>query len=139
MCNGFKKNPQTYCFISDNTFFLTSFSWCLSSLRSRINSDFSLFRIQFCSWTTIFTTICPDFCYFTFFFFFFFLLFRAASMACGNFQARGWIRTKAASLYHTNSNAGSKPCLWSTPQLRAMLDPLLTEQHQGPNRHLQGY
>ena len=45
-----------------------------------------------------------------FFFFFFFLLVRAASMAHESSQARGRV-TGAASLYHSHSNAGSKPHL----------------------------
>ena len=50
-----------------------------------------------------------------------FCLFRASTVACGGFQARGQIGAIAASLYH--SNAGFKPCLQPTPQLTAMPDP----------------
>ena len=49
----------------------------------------------------------------SFFFFnskkFFFCLFRAASMAYGSSQDRGWIRAVAIGLRHSHSNAGSKP------------------------------
>ena len=38
-------------------------------------------------------------------------------------QARGQIGTAAASLYHSGIIAKSKPRLWPTPQLMAMLDP----------------
>ena len=59
-----------------------------------------------------------------FFFFFFFCLFafsRAAPVAYGGSQARGPIRATAAGLHH--SNARSKPCLRSTPQLMATPGP----------------
>ena len=58
-----------------------------------------------------------------FFFFFFFFLFRAAPAACGSSQARGQMGTAAASLHHSHSNIGSKPCLQPTLQLIAMLGP----------------
>ena len=62
------------------------------------------------------------------FFFFFFFFFRAAPMACGGSQARGWIKAVAAGLHHSHSNTRSEPCLWTTPQLLAMLDPWPTER-----------
>ena len=54
---------------------------------------------------------------------------------CGNesFQARGQIGVRAASLYHSHSNLGSKPHLHPTAQLTAMPDPEPTEQGQGSN------
>ena len=55
--------------------------------------------------------------------FFFFGLFRAAPAAYGGYQARGWIRTTAANLLHSHSNARSEPCLWPTPQLSATPGP----------------
>ena len=63
--------------------------------------------------------------FFCFFFFVFFCLFffRATPAACGGSPARGWIRTVAAILHHSPSNSGSKPRLWSTPQLTATPDP----------------
>ena len=61
----------------------------------------------------------------------FFCFFRAAPMAYGSSQARGWIRTTATSLYHSHSNEGSKPHLW--PQLTAPLDLWSTERGQGSN------
>ena len=62
-------------------------------------------------------------CFLAFFFLFFFGLFRAAPAAYRHSQARGLIRATAASLYHSHSNAGSKPCLPPTPQLMATPDP----------------
>ena len=47
----------------------------------------------------------------------------AAPAAYGGSQARGLIGAVAAGLHHSHSNAGSKPRLWPTPQLTAMLDP----------------
>ena len=52
-----------------------------------------------------------------------FCFFRAAPVAYGSSQARGWIKPTAASLHHSHSNARSKLHLRSTPQLTAMLDP----------------
>ena len=40
--------------------------------------------------------------------FFFFFFFRAAPLAYGSSQARGWIGTAATGLCHSHSNAGSK-------------------------------
>ena len=54
---------------------------------------------------------------------FFCLLFRATPSACGGSQARGQIGATAASLHHGHSNAGSKPHLRPTPQLKATPDP----------------
>ena len=48
---------------------------------------------------------------------------RAAPAAYGGYQARGLIGVVAASLCHSHSNSGSKPCLRPTPQLTATLDP----------------
>ena len=59
--------------------------------------------------------------------------FRAAPMAFGGTEARGGIRTTAASLQHSHSNAGSELLLQPTPQLMAMQDPQPTEQSQGSN------
>ena len=58
-----------------------------------------------------------------YFIYLFFLLFRAAPIAYGGFQARGWIRAVAASLHYSHSNVGSKPRLQATPQLTATPDP----------------
>ena len=58
-----------------------------------------------------------------FFFFFFFWLLRATLATHESSQARGWIGAVAAGLHCSHSNAGSEPCLWPTPQLRAILDP----------------
>ena len=49
-------------------------------------------------------------------------------MAYGGSQARGQIRTVAVSINHSHSNAKSKPCLQSTPQL--ILCPLLKARDQ---------
>jgi len=61
------------------------------------------------------------------------LLFRAAPEAHGSSQVRGRIGAAVAGLHHSHSNSGSKPCLRSTTQLAAMLDPQHTEQSQGSN------
>ena len=53
----------------------------------------------------------------------FFFLFKAASIAYGIFQARGWIRSAAAGLYYSHSNTRSESHLWPTPQLMAISDP----------------
>ena len=53
----------------------------------------------------------------------FFCLFRAASAAYGGSQARDQIRATVASLHHSHSHVGSKPCLQTTPQLMATPDP----------------
>ena len=60
---------------------------------------------------------------FSFFFFLVFYVFRAVPTAYGVSQARGLIGAGAASLHHSHSNAGSKPCLQPTPQLTAAPDP----------------
>ena len=52
-----------------------------------------------------------------------FLSFGATPTVYGSSQARGPIRAAAAGLYQSHSNLGSKPPLWPTPQLTAMLDP----------------
>ena len=41
----------------------------------------------------------------------------------GDSRARGQVRAAAANLRHSHNNAGSEPCLRTTPQLMAMLDP----------------
>ena len=71
-------------------------------------------------------------------FFFFFGLFRALLAAYGGSQARGPIRAGAASLHHSHSNARSKPCLQTTPQLTTTPDPQPTEQGQGSNPQSHG-
>ena len=50
-------------------------------------------------------------------------LFRAAASAYGGSQASGRIRAVAAGLCQNHRNAGSEPCLQSTPQLTATPDP----------------
>ena len=55
-----------------------------------------------------------------------FLLFcfvRATPAVYAGSQARGPIRTVASGPSHSHSNTRSKPGLWPTPQLTAMLDP----------------
>ena len=47
----------------------------------------------------------------------------AASAAHGRSQARGLIGAVDASLQHSHSNAGSKPCQQPTPQFTATPDP----------------
>ena len=53
--------------------------------------------------------------------FFFFLLFMAEPAACGSSQARGQIRVKAASLYHSQTRFELH--LPPMPQLTAVPDP----------------
>ena len=65
--------------------------------------------------------------------FFLFFLLRAALLAYGRSQARGWIRATSVSLRHSHSNAESEPRLRPTPQLTATLDPQPTEQGRGSN------
>ena len=71
--------------------------------------------------------------------FFFFLLFNCAPTAYRSSQARGRIRATVASLHHSHSNMGSKPCQQPTPQLTATPDLGPTERDQGSNLHLHGY
>ena len=72
-------------------------------------------------------------------FFNFFFNFRASPVAYGGSQARGRIEALSASLHHSHRNVGSKPCLWPTPQLKAMPDPQPTEQGQRLNLHPHGW
>ena len=60
---------------------------------------------------------------FYFILFFVFCVFRAEPSAYGGSQDRDLIGAVAASLCHSYSNTGSRPRLWPTPQLMAMLDP----------------
>ena len=53
--------------------------------------------------------------------FYFILYFRVTPTVQGSSQARGQIRTAAASRHLCHSNVGSEPCLWPTPQLKLML------------------
>ena len=75
------------------------------------------------------------FFFFGFFWFGFVLLFRSIWQSPG----RGWIAATTTGLCHSHSSVGSEPYLWPTPQLKAMLDPQLTERGQGPNLGLPGY
>ena len=54
---------------------------------------------------------------------FYFLLFMATPMAYGSSQARGQMGAVAATLCHSYSKARSQPCLQTTLQLTATLDP----------------
>ena len=56
-------------------------------------------------------------------FYLFILVFRAAPTAYEGSQAGGRIRTTAAGLRHSHSNAGFELHLQPTPQLMATLDP----------------
>ena len=53
----------------------------------------------------------------------FLFFFKATPKAYGGSQSRGRIGATAASLNHSHSNAGSKPRLGPTPQLKATPDP----------------
>ena len=66
-----------------------------------------------------------------------FVFFRAASIVYGSSQASGQTGAAVGSLRHSHTR--SEPCLWPTPQLTAMLDPLPTELVQGLNPHPHGY
>ena len=55
--------------------------------------------------------------------FFFFFFFRAAGVAYGSFQVKGQIGATAARHSHNHNDAGSKPCLRTTSQLTATLEP----------------
>ena len=65
------------------------------------------------------------------FLFIYLFTFRAALTAHGSPQARGRIRTIAASLCHSHSNTASELHLQPTAQLTATLDPQSTERSQG--------
>ena len=52
-----------------------------------------------------------------------FFFFRAAPVAYGGSQARGWIGTVATSLHQSHSNSRSEPRLRPTPQLMATPHP----------------
>ena len=61
---------------------------------------------------------------FCFVLFCFFCFFRAAPTAYGvESRLQDQIEATAAALHHSHSNTGSKPHLWHTPQLIAMLIP----------------
>ena len=66
-------------------------------------------------------------------FFCLFAFYRAASTAYGGSQARGLIRAGATSLSHSHSNTRSKLCVWPTPQLPAILNPLSEARDQTHN------
>ena len=57
-------------------------------------------------------------------FFFFFCLYRAAPLAYGGSQARGWIGAIASGLHHSHNNTRSEPHLWPVSQQRQILNPL---------------
>ena len=73
--------------------------------------------------------------YFLLFFCWPFVFFRAAPMAYGCSQARGWIGATAAGLYYSHSNARSEPCLKPTTQLTPTPDlcPLREARDQTHN------
>ena len=58
-----------------------------------------------------------------FFLSFFFFFFLGPPAPYGTSQASGWIKTAAASLHHSHSNARSKLHRWPRLQLVAVLDP----------------
>ena len=60
---------------------------------------------------------------FIYLFIYLFMLFRATPTAYGGSQARGRIRATAASLCHSQSNAGSELCPQPILQLTATPDP----------------
>ena len=72
-------------------------------------------------------------------FFLFSFFFQGCTTAYGGSQARGQIKTVAASLHHSHSKAGSELCLRPTPHLMATPDPQPTERGQGLNPQPHGY
>ena len=74
-------------------------------------------------WQLSLPALCPFPLVFFYICIFIFCLFRAASTAYGDSQARGPIRSAAASLHHSHNNVGFEPCLRPTPQLMATGDP----------------
>ena len=92
-----------------------------------------------CCWTSFYVLICHlyilfgdmllmFFAYFLnrlflFLFLIFFCLFKAASMAYGDSQARGWLGAVAVGLYHSYNSVGSKLHLRPIPQFMATPDP----------------
>ena len=54
------------------------------------------------------------------FFFFFLFAFEGRVHEIWRFPARRWIGAIAAGLRHSHSNTGSRPCLWTIPQLTAI-------------------
>ena len=67
--------------------------------------------------------ITPFFCFVLFCFLSFLPFSRATPMAHGGSRDRGGIGAVAAGLRQRHSNAESKPCLRTTPQLMATPDP----------------
>ena len=80
--------------------------WCSTGLQIFLTSGFSCLLLCLC--------IVMDS---------FFSDFRAAPVAYGGSQAKGWIWAAASSLHHSHSNTRSKPRLQPTPQLTAIPDP----------------
>ena len=98
-------------------FFFDSVSFSLMYLGALL-IGVCMFIIVVCYWSiiVIYIFLCLFVCLF-------FAIFRATLAAHGASQARSWIGAIAAGLHHSHSNAGSKTCLWPTPQLMAMPDP----------------
>ena len=82
----------------------------------------------------------PDYSHSFLFLFIFFLFvfcpFRAAPMAYGSSQARGWIGAAAASLHHSHSNTRLKPRLSPATQLTAPPDlSCICDLHHSSQQH----
>ena len=67
---------------------------------------------------------------FIYLFIIYLLLFRAAPMAYGSSQARGWTRDAAAGLHHSHSNIRSKLHLQPTPQQYQIFNTLSEARDQ---------
>ena len=106
------------------------FSWLLHAFLYTWFCEFIKIKLY---WHAV-TLICL-YIYLLYLFFYLFFLFMATSVAYGSSWVRGRIRTAAAGLHHSHSNARSEPQLWPMPQLVATLDIYPTEQGQGSNPH----
>ena len=114
---------------------------CQTSPGPRLSAMWLLFNVQFSSSTqmaglsllkNISNVLSHSvFLFFGFFVCLFFFPFRATPMTYGSSQARGQIGAAAVSLCHSHSNMQSKPYLWTTQQLTAMLDPLTYQERPG--------
>ena len=70
--------------------------------------------------------------------FIYFLLFRIAHEAYGSFQARGWIRATATSLYHSSQQCGIKMVSVTYTTAHGehwILNPLSGDQGSNPHPH----
>ena len=95
----------------------------LSSARDWTHNLMIPTRICFCC--TMTGTPVLYYYYYYYHYYYYYFAFQGCTSAYGRSQARGRIGVAAASLHHSHSNAGSEPSLQLTPQLTAMLHPLI--------------